>query len=127
MGKSRNRPLGTSLVVLWLRFCLSVQGVRVRSLVRELDPTCLVAKKPKNVEHISTVADSIKTLKTVYIKKKSFKKIGKEIALSSDLSIVFRRETELPKEPKAIRVRGKQQLCLRSRRGGKNKGRKGLL
>ena len=51
-----------------------MQGVRVRSLVRELDPTCLVAKKPKNVEQISTVADSIKTLKTVYIKKKSFKK-----------------------------------------------------
>ena len=92
MGKSRNRPLGTSLVVLWLRLCLSMQGVRVRSLVRELDPTCLVAKKPKNVEQISTVADSIKTLKTVYIKKKSFKKIGKEIALSSDLSIVFRRQ-----------------------------------
>ena len=74
MDKSRNRPLGTFLVVHWLRLCLSMQRVQVRSQVRELDPTCLVAKKPRNVEQISTVADSIKTLKTVYIKKTSFKK-----------------------------------------------------
>ena len=75
MDKSRTRPLGTSLVVHWLRLCLSMQRVQVRSLVRELDPTCLVAKKPRNVEQISAVADSMKTLKTVYIKKKtSFKK-----------------------------------------------------
>ena len=73
-GKIKKQASWGFLVVHWLRLCLSVQGVRVRSLVRELDPTCLVAKKPKNVEQISTVADSIKTLKTVYIKKKIFKK-----------------------------------------------------
>ena len=32
---------GASLVVQWLRICLPMQGARVRSLVGELDPTCM--------------------------------------------------------------------------------------
>jgi len=35
---------GTSLVIQWLRLCFPVQGMRVRSLAVELDPTCLLAK-----------------------------------------------------------------------------------
>ena len=35
---------GTSLVAQWLRICLSMQGTRVWSLVRE-DPTCCGATK----------------------------------------------------------------------------------
>ena len=39
---------GTSLAAQWLRLGLLRQGLRVRSLVRELrPPTCLMAKKPK--------------------------------------------------------------------------------
>ena len=40
---------GTSLVVQWLDSALSVQGVQVRFLVRELDLTCCVAKKKKRI------------------------------------------------------------------------------
>ena len=36
---------GASLVAQWLRIHLPVQGIRVRSLVRE-DPTCCGATKP---------------------------------------------------------------------------------
>ena len=36
---------GASLVTQWLRICLSMQGTRVQSLVRE-DPTCCGATKP---------------------------------------------------------------------------------
>ena len=31
---------GTSLVVQWLRHCTSSEGNQVRSVVRDLDPTC---------------------------------------------------------------------------------------
>ena len=37
--------LGTSLVVQWVRFCLPMQGMQVRSLIGELRSTCLLAKK----------------------------------------------------------------------------------
>ena len=37
--------LGTSLVVQWLRICLTMQGTWVRALVWE-DPTCRRAAKP---------------------------------------------------------------------------------
>ena len=36
---------GASLVAQWLRICLSMQGTRVRALVRE-DPTCRGATRP---------------------------------------------------------------------------------
>ena len=41
MGRrgKKKRKRGTSLVVQWLKICLTMQGTRVRSLVRE-DPTC---------------------------------------------------------------------------------------
>ena len=37
--------IGASLVVQWLRIRLTMQGTRVRALVRE-DPTCRGATKP---------------------------------------------------------------------------------
>ena len=41
----KNLTLGTSLVAQWLRICLPMQGIWVRSLVQE-DPTCRGATKP---------------------------------------------------------------------------------
>ena len=38
-------PVGASLVALWLRICLPMQGTRVRALAWE-DPTCRGATKP---------------------------------------------------------------------------------
>ena len=43
----RNFGPRTSLVVQWLKLGLPMQGVWVRSLVRELRSTCLVAKRPQ--------------------------------------------------------------------------------
>ena len=43
VGLYRTSQLDTlrnSLVVQWLRLCAPLQGTQVRSLVRELDPTC---------------------------------------------------------------------------------------
>jgi len=37
----RNAPSGTSLVIQWLSVRLTMQGTRVRSLVRELSPQVL--------------------------------------------------------------------------------------
>ena len=37
----RNAPSGTSLVIQWLSVRLTMQGTRVRSLVRELRPQVL--------------------------------------------------------------------------------------
>ena len=44
-SQGRNLTLGTSLVVQWLRICLPMQGIQVRSLVQE-DSTCHGATKP---------------------------------------------------------------------------------
>ena len=41
----KKRQVGASLVAQWLRIPLSMQGTRVRALVRE-DPTCRGATKP---------------------------------------------------------------------------------
>ena len=38
-NSDRIKPVGTSLVAQWLRICLPVRGIRVRSVVGE-DPTC---------------------------------------------------------------------------------------
>ena len=43
----RNFSPRTALVVQWLKLGLPMQGVWVRSLVRELRSTCLVAKRPQ--------------------------------------------------------------------------------
>ena len=40
--------LGISLVAQWLRLCPLLQGMRVQTLVGELDATCPRAKKPKH-------------------------------------------------------------------------------
>ena len=37
--------MGTSLVAQWLRIRLPTQGMRLRSLVRELDPTCMPQRR----------------------------------------------------------------------------------
>ena len=63
---------GTSLAVQWLR--LPMQEVWVRSLVRELRPLTSRDKKTKTQNRSNIVTDSIKTLETVHIKKKIFKK-----------------------------------------------------
>ena len=62
-------------MVQWLRLCLSMQGIWVRSLVRELRSTCLLAKiKTNKTENESNiVTNSIKTNKVVQ-SKKNFKK-----------------------------------------------------
>ena len=39
---------GTSLEVQWLRLCHLMQEAWVQSLVGEVGPTCLEAKKPKH-------------------------------------------------------------------------------
>ena len=45
VGNTKNEGAGTSLVVQWLRIRLSMQGIQVRTLVRE-DPTWRGATKP---------------------------------------------------------------------------------
>ena len=62
-------------MVQWLRLCLSMQGIWVRSLVRELRSTCLLSKiKTNKTENESNiVTNSIKTKKVVQ-SKKNFKK-----------------------------------------------------
>ena len=42
---------GTSLVVQWLRLCLPVQGVQVRSLVRKLRSHMPLSEKKNNKTH----------------------------------------------------------------------------
>ena len=41
MDSSYKMTIRTSLVAQWLRIHLPMQGTQVRSLVRELDPTCM--------------------------------------------------------------------------------------
>ena len=71
----RKQHLGASLGVYWLRLHLPMQGVWVRSLVKELSHmACNQKNKTKN--RSSVVANSIKTLKkwfTIfkYLKKKT--------------------------------------------------------
>ena len=65
--------LGTSLAVQQLRLHLSMQGVRVPSMVGELRATCLMAKKTKHKTN-NIVAKLIMTLKMVHIQKKKSKK-----------------------------------------------------
>ena len=38
-------PLGTSVVIQWLRICLQMQGMQVLPLVQE-DPTCMGQPRP---------------------------------------------------------------------------------
>ena len=59
---------GTSLVGQCLRLHLRIRGLRIQSLVRELR-----SKKTKTENRSNIVTNSIKTLKTVHIKKKNLK------------------------------------------------------
>ena len=61
--------LGTSLVVRWLRLRLPMQGVRFRSLVRELKSHMPQGQNTKTQNRSNVVTNSIKTLKMVHIKK----------------------------------------------------------
>ena len=66
----------TCPVVQWLRFCLPVQGVRVRSLIRELGSHMPHSQKIKIQNRSNIVTNSIKTLKSgPYYKKKIFKNL----------------------------------------------------
>ena len=46
-GWTQSPPLGTSLLAQWWEFCLSMQGVWVRSLVRELRPHITQSQKKR--------------------------------------------------------------------------------
>ena len=74
-----NSKLGTSLEIQWLSAPLPMQGVLVWSLVGELrfpQASCPTPQKKQNRNNRSKiVANSVKTLKMVHIKKK--KKIWK--------------------------------------------------
>ena len=48
----KNRICQDFLVVQWLRLCLPMQGIRVRSLVGKLDPMGIGAKKKKKKKDI---------------------------------------------------------------------------
>ena len=75
---------GTSLVVLWLRLCLPMQGEGVQSLVRELRSHVPHGQKIKTQNRSNTVANSIKALKMVHIKKKKQKKTSKKKKVNED-------------------------------------------
>ena len=62
--------MGTSLAVQWLRLCLPMQGVQVRSLLQKLRSHMPRGQKNKTKNRSSTVTSSIKTLKVVHIQKK---------------------------------------------------------
>ena len=56
-------------MVQYLRFCLSMKGVRVQFLVGELTSHMPQGpKKPKTSSRSNTVTNSLKTLKMVHIK-----------------------------------------------------------
>ena len=58
------KPLGTSLVVQWLRLCLPMQGVQFQSLVMELrSHMAHAAKTPKHKQQKKYCKNSIKDLK----------------------------------------------------------------
>ena len=57
----------------WLRLCLPMQGVWVRSLVGELGSHMPQGQKATTQNRSNIVTNSINTLKLVHIKKKSLK------------------------------------------------------
>ena len=59
----------TSLVVQCLGLCLSLQGVQVRSLVRELRNHMPSSQKTKTQNRSYIATNSTKTLKMVHIKQ----------------------------------------------------------
>lgn len=61
---------GTSLMAQWLGFHLPMQGVGVPPLVGELRPH---THYPQRENRNDVVLNSIKTLRTVHVKKKIFK------------------------------------------------------
>ena len=68
----QNNPHGTSLVKLWVRMCLSLQGTRVWSLVQE-DSTCLRTTKPRSCNYWAHVLQLLKpsNLEPVLYNKRS--------------------------------------------------------
>ena len=47
----KSKPLGTSLMVQWLRLCLPMQGVQFQSLVMELRSHMAHAAKTPNINN----------------------------------------------------------------------------
>ena len=68
-------PLRTSLVVQGLGLCLPLQGVQVRSLVRELRNHMPSSQKTKTQNRSYIATNSTKTLKMVHIKQTNFEEI----------------------------------------------------
>ena len=63
--RSESLTSGTSLVVQWLRLHLPVQGVWIRSMVRELSSHMPCHQKTKIENRSNIVKNSMKTLKVV--------------------------------------------------------------
>ena len=60
-------------MVQWLRLHLPMlQGHQFRSLVRELDPTCLMGQKTQTENSNNIATKAVKTLKMVHIKQNLF-------------------------------------------------------
>ena len=69
------------MAVQWLRLCLPMKEMGVRSLVRELRPHIPYTKNPKQ-NRSNIVTNSIQPLKMVHIKKKKKKK--KELKIDAN-------------------------------------------
>ena len=61
--------LGTSLVVRWLRPHLQVQGMQVRSLVKQQQQQQQKKKKNQTLKRSKIETNLIKSLKKIHIKK----------------------------------------------------------
>ena len=81
----------TSLVVQWLRLPFPMQEVWVQSLVKELRSNMPHSQKPKTSNRSNIVTNSIKTLKTVHIKKnkKNFEKEKKGASIFVSIYLVI--------------------------------------
>ena len=73
-----NEPMGTSLAVQWLRICLPMQGVWVRSLVGELRSHMPHGQKNQNIKQKQYCNKFNKDFKNCpHQKKKNLKKQNK--------------------------------------------------
>ena len=72
--KKKKAALGTWLTIQWIRLCLAMQVVQVRSLIGEVRSHMPHSQKIKTESTSNTVTKSVKTLKMVHIKKKKEKK-----------------------------------------------------
>ena len=82
---SQEKHLGTSMVAQGLRLHLSMQGVQVQSLLRELRFPHAWGPKTKTKNRNNIVTNSMKTFKMVHIKKKKKKHLSWGLQIQSAL------------------------------------------